>query len=224
MCHKEGHGEGVPVKRLRSSHQRNCLPAVLAASLLGLALTGGGVATSGVALAESIDADGRFGNWALGGLAYSLQPPQESNLTVLNSKVRIGSSLVPQIEPYVNIQPWIGPGTGSSLTPRGAVNGFSGGLAGGLSGGLSGGVLVDVPLGSFVFTPSVGAGTLPTARREGAPTTEFRSQLELGYEFDNKSRFSLGYSRIVNDAAAGDPAAGTNNVFGFYYRLPFGGP
>ncbi|WP_247879738.1 hypothetical protein [Azospirillum sp. TSA6c] len=212
------------MKRLRSSHQRNCLPAVLAASLLGLALTGGGVATSGVALAESIDADGRFGNWALGGLAYSLQPPQESNLTVLNSKVRIGSSLVPQIEPYVNIQPWIGPGTGSSLTPRGAVNGFSGGLAGGLSGGLSGGVLVDVPLGSFVFTPSVGAGTLPTARREGAPTTEFRSQLELGYEFDNKSRFSLGYSRIVNDAAAGDPAAGTNNVFGFYYRLPFGGP
>ncbi|WP_377807746.1 hypothetical protein ABNQ38_12730 [Azospirillum sp. A29] len=203
------------MKRLRSSHQRNRLPAVLAASLLGFALTGGEVAR-----AESIDADGRFGNWALGGLAYSLQPPPESNLTVLNSKVRIGSSLVPQIEPYVNIQPWIGPGTGSSVTPRGAVNSLSGGL----SGGMSGGVLVDVPLGSFVFTPSVGAGTLPTARREGAPTTEFRSQLELGYEFDNKSRFSLGYSRIVNDAAAGDPAAGTNNVFGFYYRLPFGGP
>lgn len=203
------------MKRLRSSHQRNRLPAVLAASLLGLALTGGGVAR-----AESIDADGRFGNWALGGLAYSLQPPPESNLTVLNSKVRIGSSLLPQIEPYVNIQPWIGPATGSSLTPRSAVTNLSGSL----SGGLSGGVLVDVPLGSFVFTPSVGAGTLPTARREGAPTTEFRSQLELGYEFDNKSRFSLGYSRIVNDAAAGDPAAGTNNVFGFYYRLPFGGP
>ncbi|WP_376965328.1 hypothetical protein ABNQ39_30565 [Azospirillum sp. A26] len=203
------------MKRLRSSHQRNRLPAVLTASLLGLALTGGGVAR-----AESIDADGRFGNWALGGLAYSLQPPPESNLTVLNSKVRIGTSLVPQIEPYVNIQPWIGPATGSSLTPRSAVTSLSGNL----SGGLSGGVLVDVPLGSFVFTPSVGAGTLPTARREGAPTTEFRSQLELGYEFDNKSRFSLGYSRIVNDAAAGDPAAGTNNVFGFYYRLPFGGP
>ncbi|WP_246307148.1 hypothetical protein [Azospirillum melinis] len=205
---------------MRSSHQRKRLPAVLAASLLGFALTGGGVATSGVALAESIDADGRFGNWALGGLAYSQQLPPESNLTVLNSKVRIGSSLVPQIEPYVNIQPWIGPATGSSVTPRSAVTGLSRGL----SGGLSGGVLVDVPLGSFVFTPSVGAGTLPTARREGAPTTEFRSQLELGYEFDNKSRFSLGYSRIVNDASAGDPAAGTNNVFGFYYRLPFGGP
>lgn len=203
------------MKRLRSSHRRNRRPAVLAASLLGLALTAGGVAR-----AESIDTDGRFGNWALGGLAYSLQPPPESSLTVLNSKMRIGSSLVPQIEPYVNIQPWIGPGAGSSLTPRSAVTGLSGGL----SGGMSGGVLVDVPLGSFVFTPSLGAGTLPTARREGGPTTEFRSQLELGYEFDNKSRFSLGYSRIVNDAAAGDPAAGTNNVFGFYYRLPFGGP
>jgi hypothetical protein len=191
----------------------------LAACLLALVflLPGAG---AGRARAESIDADGRFGNWAVGGLAYSLQPPAESSLTVLNSKMRIGSSLIPQVEPYVTIQPWIGPASGSSLTPRGGVSG----LGAGLTGGLSGGVLVDVPLGSFVFTPSFGAGTLPAARREGAPTTEFRSQLELGYEFDNKSRFSLGYSRIVNDAAAGDPAAGTNNVFGFYYRLPFGGP
>ncbi|WP_345773843.1 hypothetical protein [Azospirillum endophyticum] len=206
-------------RRSRGSSRRSSLPAALAAGLIGLAVAG-----SGTARAESIDADGRFGGWALGGLAYSLQPPAESNLTVLNSKVRIGSSLLPQIEPYANIQPWIGPGTGSSLTPRGAVNGLGAGLGSGLGGGLSGGVLVDVPLGSFVFTPSVGAGTLPSARREGGPTTEFRSQLELGYEFDNKSRFSLGYSRIVNDAAAGDPAAGTNNVFGLYYRLPFGGP
>lgn len=205
--------------RQRICRRRIRLPAVLAAWVLALvfALPGAG---AGSARAESIDADGRFGNWALGGLAYSLQPPAESSLTILNSKMRIGSSLIPQIEPYVTIQPWIGPGSGSSLTPRGAVNR----LGPGLSGGLSGGVLVDVPLGSFVFTPSFGAGTLSTARREGAPTTEFRSQLELGYEFDNKSRFSLGYSRIVNDAAAGDPAAGTNNVFGFYYRLPFGGP
>lgn len=205
--------------RQGNCRHRICRPAVLAACLLALAVTLPGAGT-GSARAESIDADGRFGNWAVGGLAYSLQPPAESNLTILNSKMRIGSSLIPQVEPYVSIQPWIGPGSGSSLTPRGAVTG----VGTGLTGGLSGGVLVDVPLGSFVFTPSFGAGTLPTARREGAPTTEFRSQLELGYEFDNKSRFSLGYSRIVNDAAAGDPAAGTNNVFGFYYRLPFGGP
>ncbi len=201
------------------SRQGNCPPTALTACLVAVAFTILG-AGAGSARAESIDADGRFGNWAVGGLAYSLQPPAESNLTILNSKMRIGSSLIPQAEPYVTIQPWIGPASGSSVTPRGAVTG----LGAGLTGGLSGGVLVDVPLGSFVFTPSFGAGTLPTARREGAPTTEFRSQLELGYEFDNKSRFSLGYSRIVNDAAAGDPAAGTNNVFGFYYRLPFGGP
>ncbi|ANC92810.1 hypothetical protein A6A40_13520 [Azospirillum humicireducens] len=186
---------------------------------------------AGAAAAQTIDADGRFGTWALGGLAYGLQPPPDSSLTILNSKMRIGGSLIPQIDGFASVQPWIGPGTGSSLTPRGAVTGLAGGLTGtgsaGVSGGLAGimgGVLIDVPLGSFVFTPSVGAGTLPTVRREGAPTTEFRSQLELGYQFDNKSRFSLGYSRIVNDAAAGDPAAGTNNVFGFYYRLPFGGP
>lgn len=201
------------------SRQRNCLPSALPAWSLAVVLVFL-AAGAGSARADSIDADGRFGNWAVGGLAYGLQPPAESSLTILNSKMRIGSSLIPQAEPYVSIQPWIGPGSGSSLTPRGAVTG----LGTGLTGGLSGGVLVDVPLGSFVFTPSFGAGTLPTARREGAPTTEFRSQLELGYEFDNKSRFSLGYSRIVNDAAARDPAAGTNNVFGFYYRLPFGGP
>ncbi|WP_247894556.1 hypothetical protein [Azospirillum sp. B510] len=179
--------------------------------LLGLLAAG-----SGVARADAVDTDGRFGNWALGGLAYSLQQQPDSSLTVLNSKMRIGSSLIPQAEPYLSVQPWIGPGQGGSLTPRGAVNG--------LTGGISGGVLIDVPLGSFVFTPSVGAATLPRARRDGAPTTEFRSQLEVGYEFDNKSRFSLGYSRILNDAAASDPAAGTNNIFGFYYRLPFGGP
>lgn len=212
------------------SRLTHSIPAAARAGFLAGALA---CALAGPAGAETIDADGRFGNWALGGLAYSLQPPAESSLTVLNSKMRLGGSLIPQIEPFASVQPWIGPGTGSSLTPRGAVTGLTGGLPGtgtgsaGLSGGLAGimgGVLIDVPLGSFVFTPSVGAGTLPTVRREGAPTTEFRSQLELGYQFDNNSRFSLGYSRIVNDAAAGDPAAGTNNVFGFYYRLPFGGP
>ncbi|MFP5511822.1 MAG: hypothetical protein ACLGJC_01880 [Alphaproteobacteria bacterium] len=210
------------------SRLTHSIPATVRAGFAAGALA---CALAGPAGAETIDADGRFGNWALGGLAYSLQPPAESSLTVLNSKMRLGGSLIPQIEPFASVQPWIGPGTGSSLTPRGAVTGLAGGLAGtgsgGVSGGLAGimgGVLIDVPLGSFVFTPSVGAGTLPTVRREGAPTTEFRSQLELGYQFDNNSRFSLGYSRIVNDAAAGDPAAGTNNVFGFYYRLPFGGP
>lgn len=214
------------------SHLTHRIPAATRAGLIAGALAGIlSCALAGPAAAQTIDADGRFGNWALGGLAYSLQPPADSSLTVLNSKMRIGGSLIPQIEGYANVQPWIGPGTGSSLTPRGAVTGLTGGLPGsgsaGVSGGLAGimgGVLIDVPLGSFVFTPSVGAGTLPTVRREGAPTTEFRSQLELGYQFDNNSRFSLGYSRIVNDAAAGDPAAGTNNVFGFYYRLPFGGP
>ncbi|MBP2303275.1 hypothetical protein [Azospirillum picis] len=174
--------------------------------------------------AQAIDAEGRLGDWAVGGLAYGVQQQPDNSLGILNSKLRLGGSLVPQLEPYAAIRPWIGPSTGSSLTPTDAIPGLAGGaLSTGLT-GMMGGVLIDVPLGSFIFTPSVGAGSLPSARREGAPTTEFRSQLELGYEFDNKSRFSMGYSRIVNDAAAGDPAAGTNNVFGLYYRLPFGGP
>ncbi|WP_109110089.1 hypothetical protein [Azospirillum sp. TSO35-2] len=206
--------------------------ALLAATLLTFA-------AAGPALAIEADGDGRIGNWAIGGLAYGMQAPVDSSLGVLNSKMRFGGSLVPQTEPYAAIRPWIGPGSSGSLTPRGAGLGMVGGgpagdglAAGGMPGGgvstglagMMGGVLIDVPLGSFVFTPSFGAGALPGARREGAPTTEFRSQLELGYEFDNKSRFSMGYSRIVNDASSSDPAAGPNNVFGFYYRLPFGGP
>ena len=51
-----------------SSRQRRCPPTALAACLLALVflLPGAG---AGSARAESIDADGRFGNWAVGGLA-----------------------------------------------------------------------------------------------------------------------------------------------------------
>lgn len=157
----------------------------------------------------------RVGNWTVGGLAYVVQSPPENTVSGLNSKMRIGSSLVPQMEPYASLRPWIGPGAQILDGPaRGTPSGT----------GLMGGVLVDVPLGSFIFTPSFGAGTLPRSQRDGGAVTEFRSQLEVGYEFDNKSRFSLGYSRIATDGNPADPATATNNVFGLYYRLPFGGP
>ncbi len=189
---------------------------------LGLFLLGAMPVTAGAAHAAAVDGSGsedRIGNWTVGGLASytAVQGPAENTLAGLNSKIRIGSSLVPQIERYAAVRPWIGPG---AQTPGAA--GFAGAAGG--SGGVAGGILVDVPLGSFVFTPSFGAGTLPRTPRDGGATTEFRSQLELGYEFDNKSRFSLGYSRIATDGNPADSASAPNNVFGFYYRLPFGGP
>lgn len=173
------------------------------------------------ARADAVSDSGQIGGWTIGGLAFMPGPP-ENTLAGLNSKMRIGTSLVPQIEPYATVRPWIGPGAQAlDGGARGTMAGFGGGAA---NSGLMGGILIDVPFGAFVFTPSFGAGTLPRAPRDGGATTEFRSQLELGYEFDNKSRFSLGYSRIATDGNPADPASAPNNVFGLYYRLPFGGP
>ncbi|WP_448205516.1 hypothetical protein [Azospirillum sp. sgz302134] len=151
----------------------------------------------------------RIGNWTIGALAYATGEPSEPRVSDLYSKVRIGTSLLPKLEPYADIRPWV------AVNPQ-PVDGSLHGM---------GGILIDVPLGSFVFTPSVGAGTLPRATRtarDPSPTMEFRSQLELGYEFENKSRFSLGYSRIDTTGSPAESGNSTNNVFGFYYRLPIG--
>ena len=166
-----------------------------------------GVAPAPAAWAQ----DSRFpgdviGGWKIGALAYSMGEVPESRISDLHNKVRIGSTLLPGLESYAEVKPWVALGPASA---DGTLHGI-------------GGILIDVPLGAFVFTPSVGAGTLPRAPRDPGATVEFRSQLELGYEFENKSRFSLGYSRIDNSGPAGDSAASPNNIFGLYYRLPFG--
>lgn len=174
-------------------------PVLVVAAGLGLALP---------AHAQDAPAD-RVGNWKIGALAYVTGDLPDTTVSDLHSKVRIGSSLLPKLEPYADVRPWV------SMSPP-AVDGSLHGM---------GGVLIDVPLGSFVFTPSIGAGTLPRvnrATRETGSTMEFRSQLELGYQFENKSRFSLGYSRIDSAGSTPDSGASANNVFGLYYRLPFG--
>lgn len=174
------------------------------------------VMTAGLAFAlpahaqDATTPSDRIGNWKIGALAYTTGDVPETTVSDLHNKVRIGSSLLPKLEPFADVRPWV------SMSPP-AVDGSLHGM---------GGILIDVPLGSsFVFTPSVGAGTLPrparTAREPGA-AVEFRSQLELGYEFENKSRFSLGYSRIDTTGSPADSGGSANNVFGFYYRLPFG--
>ena len=176
-------------------------PVLVVAAGLGLALP-----------AHAQDATAptdRIGNWKIGALAYVTGDLPDTTVSDLHSKVRIGSSLLPKLEPFADVRPWV------SMSPP-SVDGSLHGM---------GGVLIDVPLGSFVFTPSIGAGTLPRvnrATRETGSTMEFRSQLELGYQFENKSRFSLGYSRIDSAGSTPDSGASANNVFGLYYRLPFG--
>ncbi len=108
-------------------------------------------------------------------------------------------------EPYASLKPWLG-------TERTASrNSFN-----------VGGILVDVPLGSFVFTPSIGGGRYSeNFGRDQNSAYQLRSSLELGYRFDNQSRFSLDYSRTTTTAqTVGGPVGGS--ALSFTYRAPTG--
>jgi lipid A 3-O-deacylase len=117
---------------------------------------------------------------------------------------RFGTSLLGGSESWAKLKPWIG----VEATSDGAVYGV-------------GGILLDVPLGPFVLTPSFGAGLYASGGGKdlGYPI-EFRTQLELGYAFDNQSRLSLAYSHISN-ANLGESNHGTNMI-SLYYHIPVG--
>ncbi|CAO3452131.1 hypothetical protein [Azospirillum argentinense] len=171
-----------------------------------------GLALSGPAGAQTVSMpEDRIGDWKIGGLAYSMGETPDTKVSDLHNKIRIGSSLLPKLDGYAEVRPWV---SLAPAAPGGNLHGM-------------GGILIDVPLGgsSFVFTPSFGAGTLPITPRDPAAAgsvVEFRSQLELGYQFENQARFSLGYSRIDTSGPTADAATPANNVFGLYYRMPFG--
>ena len=120
------------------------------------------------------------------------------------AEYRFGISLLPGIESWGKLKPWVG----VEATSDGAVYGV-------------GGILLDVPLGPFVFTPSFGAGYYSNGGGKdlGYPL-EFRTQLELGYVFENKSRVSLAYSHISN-ANLGETNHGANMI-SIYYHVPVG--
>lgn len=84
-----------------------------------------------------------------------------------------------------------------------------------------GGVLVDLYFGRrWVFTPSFGAGFYTDGDgKDLGHTIEFRSQLEFGYRFDDRSRLSLAVSHISN-ASLGDNNPGTE-IATIYYHIPF---
>jgi hypothetical protein len=89
---------------------------------------------------------------------------------------------------------------------------------GGIWGGL--GLLVDIYFGkSVVLTPSFGVG----AFTEGSgldldSVIEFRSQIELAYRFEDRSRLGLAFGHISN-ASIGDTNPGVE-IATVYYHLP----
>ena len=71
----------------------------------------------------------------------------------------------------------------------------------------------------IVLTPSFGVGAYADGDgKDLGNTIEFRSQIELGYRFDDWSRLSLAVSHISN-AGLGDSNPGTE-IATVYYHIP----
>ncbi len=102
-----------------------------------------------------------------------------------------------------HLKPWVG----LEATYDGAVYG-------------AGGVLVDIFFGRrLVLTPSFGAGLYANGGgKDLGLVVEFRSQLELGYRFDDRSRLSAAVSHISN-SSLDDNNPGTE-IATIYYHLP----
>ncbi len=82
------------------------------------------------------------------------------------------------------------------------------------------GVLLDITFfDSVVLTGSFAPGLWAEGDgKDLGHVVEFRSQVELGYQFDNKSRLSVAFSHISN-ANLDDENPGTE-VLNLYYHLP----
>ena len=83
-----------------------------------------------------------------------------------------------------------------------------------------GGIVVDLYFGRrWVFTPNFGVGVYADGDgKDLGHAIEFRSQLELGYRFDNRSRMSLAVSHISN-AGLDEKNPGTE-IATVYYHIP----
>jgi hypothetical protein len=102
---------------------------------------------------------------------------------------------------------WLKPWGGLEVTSDGSVWGGVG-------------VLVDITFfDSVVLTGSFAPGLYEDGSgKDLGHVVEFRSQVELGYQFENQSRLSLAFSHISN-AHLGDDNPGTE-VLNLYYHLP----
>ena len=102
------------------------------------------------------------------------------------------------------IKPWIGVEVTSDIAAYGAV-----------------GILTDIFFGRrVVVTPSFGAGLYADGDgKDLGHAIEFRSQIEFGYRFDDRSRLSLAVSHISNAGLDEDQNPGTN-ILSVYYHIP----
>lgn len=141
--------------------------------------------------------------WTVGGLAYGGTDAAAPVASQFHDKLRAGPGLaLSGGKDAAVLRSWVAaPATAAGST------------------GQAGGLLLDVPFAGFTFTPSFGAARGGASPLTGAATMTLRSQLEVGYQFDNASRLALGYSRISGLGAGGERSDG--DVVSLSFRLPF---
>lgn len=85
------------------------------------------------------------------------------------------------------------------------------------------GVLIDLYFGRrIVVTPSFGAGYYENGNgKDLGHEVEFRSQLEVAYRFDDRSRLGVAFGHISN-ASIGSENPGVE-ILNVYYSLPLDG-
>lgn len=101
------------------------------------------------------------------------------------------------------VKPWVG----IEITSDAAAYGVAG-------------VLADIYFGRrIVLTPSFGVGVYADGDgKDLGSAIEFRSQLELGYRFDNRSRIALAFSHISNAHLTNQNPG--SEILTVYYHVP----
>jgi len=163
--------------------------ALIAALVCGVLLTNGDRAAAQVALNETPAVISGGVGW----FDFNLQDDEAVDFRL---EYRHGDDFL-----------WLKPWGGLEATSDGSVWGGVG-------------VLMDITFfDAVVLTGSVGGGLYEDGGgKDLGHVVEFRSQVELGYQFENQSRLSVAFSHISN-ADLGDDNPGTE-VLNLYYHLP----
>jgi hypothetical protein len=133
---------------------------------------------------------------SLGAGAFNVTDPGGEPTADLRMEYRHGESFL-----------WLKPWAGFELTGDGGVWG-------------GGGVLFDAALSEhIVLTLSTGVGAYGKGSgKDLGATTEFRSQIELGYRFADRSRLTAAFGHLSNAGLGqANPGAETATL---YYHLP----
>ncbi len=131
------------------------------------------------------------------GLGYADVFDGDDSAVDFRMEYRPGTSIIWELRPWI----------GAEVTSDGSLYGAAG-------------FLYDYNMGNQWFlTPSVGAGLYAEGGgKDLGSAIEFRSQIELGYQFENQSRVSAALSHISN-LDIGDENPGSE-ALSLYYHIP----